>query len=175
MNPENFTDKTTEAIVAAQELAREGQNPQLAPVHLAVALFSDPNGIARQILNKSGCDPQVVERNLRRLLVRLPTQDPAPDQVSPSPAFGAMLRKADDVRKKQSDSHLAVDHLLLALTETEKPIVDALSEAGLTRQAMQTAIKSVRGNKPVTGKTSEETYDALNKYGIDMGTPLLLI
>jgi ATP-dependent Clp protease ATP-binding subunit ClpB len=54
MNPETFTEKTNKALSEAQELARENGNAQLTPIHLAVTLFADPEGIARRIASKAG-------------------------------------------------------------------------------------------------------------------------
>ncbi|TPX66965.1 hypothetical protein SpCBS45565_g04145 [Spizellomyces sp. 'palustris'] len=167
MNPENFTDKTTAILNRAQELAREFGHVQLAPVHIASALFDDDDGLIRSIITKAGGDPALAERKLKSLLVRQPTQDPPPDQISFHPNTMKVLRMADDIRKKQKDTHLSIDHLILALME-QSDIMGALSEAGVTKKALENAIQQVRGSRRVDSKSADSTYEALSKYAIDL-------
>lgn len=167
LNPENFTDKTNQSLVAAQELASENKNVQLAPVHVAIVLFSEPNGLGQSIVNRVGADFQTLDRSLKKLLVRQPVQDPPPPEISPNPSMMKVLRKAQEYQKKNEDSHMAIDHILLALPE-DRDVSNALSEAGLTKDKLESAIKSVRGNRKVDTKSAEDTYEALNKYGHDL-------
>jgi ATP-dependent Clp protease ATP-binding subunit ClpB len=82
-------------------------------------------------------------RCLRKRLVRLPTIDPAPDQVYPSKDFSAVLKKAQQDQKKRGDTYLGVDVLLLALLN-DGEIAAAIAEAGLTKQAIENALHEVR-------------------------------
>lgn len=82
-------------------------------------------------------------RCLRKRLVRLPTIDPAPDQVYPSKDFSALLKKAQQEQKKRGDTYLGVDVLLLALLN-DSEISTAISEAGLTKHTIENALKDVR-------------------------------
>lgn len=70
MNPDTFTDKTTELITKARELALDNAHVQMTPLHLALALVSDPEGLAAQIFKKSGADITLAERALKKLFVR---------------------------------------------------------------------------------------------------------
>jgi ATP-dependent Clp protease ATP-binding subunit ClpB len=70
MNPEHFTDKTNEVLSKARELALDAAHVQVTPVHLALALLSDQEGLAVQIFKKSGADLTAAERGLRKLFVR---------------------------------------------------------------------------------------------------------
>jgi len=166
-DPKSFTEKTQEAIAAAQDLAKEGQHVQLTPVHLAAAMFSGQDNLGSRIATKAGSDPQKVEREFKRALVRLPSQDPAPSEVSPNRAFITVLEKATDIMKKQNDTHLAVDHLLLALTQ-DNDVAKILKDGGLTPAKIEQAVKEVRGTRKVDSKHAEETYEALTKYGRDL-------
>jgi len=167
LNPQNFTDKTNEILAAAQNLASENHHALLTPVHVLVALFTDADGLTKSICNKAGVDPLAVERSIRKLLVRLPVQDPPPAEISPNPALIKVLRAAVEIQKKQGDSHMAIDHLLLALAQ-DSEIAKAFSEAGLTSKALETAVKEVRGSKKVDSKGAEGNYEALSKYGRDL-------
>lgn len=167
LNPENFTDKTNHILINSQEIAREYKNIQLTPIHVALSLIQDQDGLTKNICNKAGADPQVVERNLKKLLVRLPSQEPPPNEISPSPSLLKILRSAQEYQRKQGDSHLAIDHLLLFLHD-DKDVSQAFTEAGLTKKALEQAIKEVRGGRKIESRSAEETYEALTKYGHDL-------
>jgi len=168
LNPESFTNKTHEVLVSSQDLCVENKNPQVLPVHLASVLFSDPQGLAQQICLKAGVEPQSVNRAIQRQLIKLPVQNPPPTEVSisQSPALLKFLKNAQEIQKSQKDSHVAVDHLLLALVSED--VFKEIAAAGLTKDKLQGAIKDVRKGKPITSKTAEVTYNALEKYGVDM-------
>jgi ATP-dependent Clp protease ATP-binding subunit ClpB len=167
VQPDTFTEKTNELLLAAQQLAQDNSHLQLLPLHVAVVMFAEPGGLGQQVCEKVGVDPIQVNRNLNRLLVRLPQQTPPPPEVSNSSSLMSLLNAAQQIQRKQKDSHLAIDHLLLALMDV-KEIADAVSQSGLTKQKVEETIKNVRGGRKVESKTSDSTYDALSKYGLDL-------
>eukprot|EP01119_Soliformovum_irregulare_P013267 TRINITY_DN3519_c0_g1_i1.p1 TRINITY_DN3519_c0_g1~~TRINITY_DN3519_c0_g1_i1.p1 ORF type:complete len:885 (+),score=322.13 TRINITY_DN3519_c0_g1_i1:72-2726(+) len=169
LNPETFTDKTNETLRAAQEIAIEEKNAQMTPIHLALAIFAEPQGLGQSVCKKAGAEPQAVERSLRKALVRLPVQDPPPLEVSATQDFIRILRAGQGVQKKMGDSHLALDHIISVMFE-DRTLASALGEGGLNKNALETALKETRKGKKVEGKSAEETYEALNKYGTDIVT-----
>lgn len=169
LNPKYWTEKTAEAVSKAKELAEEHSHVQLAPIHLAVVLFAEEDGLARSIANKAGASPEKVEAALRKVLSRQATQSPAPPEVGAGQAFVRMMREATEIQKKQNDSHLAVDHILLAL-HTDSDVAGALNECGLDKKKLEMAVREVRGGRRVDSKNAEETYEALMKYGHDLVT-----
>lgn len=84
MDPNKFTQKTLEALQKAQELAQDNSHQQVTPVHAAVALFEDPEGLAKQAVLRNSNEETLrsILRVLKKKLVRLPSVDPSPDQVS---------------------------------------------------------------------------------------------
>jgi ATP-dependent Clp protease ATP-binding subunit ClpB len=140
-----FTAKVEEYLQASAELAQEEQHQQLAPVHLALVMFEDAAGIARQAAVKGYGDDtyKSVCRVLRKRLVRLPKIDPAPDDVYPSKDFSALLKKAQKMQKERQDSYLGVDILLMALL-SDSDIAAALGESGITKTVLENALKEVR-------------------------------
>lgn len=167
-DPKKWTDKTTEAVQAAQELAKENQHVQLTPVHLASVIFGESDSLGFRVLVKAEIEPQQFKRQLSRLLVRIPKQDPAPDEIGISKSLAQCLEKATDIQKQQGDTHLAVDHLILALIK-DSEIARAMSEvAGMTASKIEAAVKEIRGSRKVESKSAEETYEALSKYGRDL-------
>ncbi|KAG5462266.1 MAG: putative chaperone Clpb, partial [Olpidium bornovanus] len=135
-------------------------------LHVACALLDDEDGLFKNVLQRAGTDPAAVERLFKRAIVRLPAQDPAPEQLSMAPQTLKLLRAAADIQKKQKDSHIAVDHLIVALFETDaKKIFD---EAAISRKQIENAVSQIRGNRRVENKSAEEGYEALSKYAIDL-------
>ncbi|TQV91387.1 hypothetical protein V2A60_008964 [Cordyceps javanica] len=181
----DFTDRAQKAVEDAMSLAEQYAHSQLVPVHLAVSLLeppidqskdqqnAPPAAIAtlfRQVIERAHGDPQLFDRALKKTLVRLPSQDPPPEQVSLSPQFHAVLRKAMELQKIQKDTYIGVDHLITALSE-EPSIQATLREANIPKPKMiQDAVQAIRGTKRVDSKTAdtEQENENLAKFTIDM-------
>ena len=181
----DFTDRAQKAVEDAMNLAEQYGHSQLVPVHLAVSLLDPPadlskdqqNGPAsqavslfRQVIERAHGDPQLFDRALKKNLVRLPSQDPPPENVALAPNFHAVLRKAMELQKVQKDSYIGVDHLITALSE-DSGIQTALKEANIPKaKLVQDAVQSIRGNKRVDSKTAdtETENENLAKFTIDM-------
>ncbi|KIJ21757.1 hypothetical protein PAXINDRAFT_64507 [Paxillus involutus ATCC 200175] len=181
MNLDNLTDKTQQSIAAAIQLSRDYANPQVQPVHLAFVLLNEgqdgaiPGGVQASnsqslftsVIQRAGGDPTPVKRGLQKLIVRLPSQSPPPDDVSLSFATTKVLREAQEQQRTMHDSYIAQDHLLLALIKD--PSIDSvIKEAGLTESALKTSIHQVRGTRRVESRSAEAAFDALQKYAIDL-------
>jgi len=169
MSGMNFTDKVEKALGIAQSLAREFGHSQIAPAHIACALFDETEGapLFKSILEKAGADPKIIERGYRKLMLHLPSQDPAPTDISIGPQTGKLLRNAEKHMKNQKDSFISIDHVILALAD-EDATFKPMKEAGVTKKALESAVSQVRGNRRVDSKNAEEVYEALAKYAIDL-------
>ncbi|KAI0689592.1 P-loop containing nucleoside triphosphate hydrolase protein [Cytidiella melzeri] len=170
----DFTDKTSATITAAVQLAKDYANSQVHPAHIAFVLLNEgaddnsPNqSLFASVVQRAGGDVAVVKRALQKIIVRLPSQQPAPDDVSFSSASLKVLREAQSIQKTMHDSYIAQDHLLMALLK-DPSITPILKEAGLTEAALKTQIDASRGNRRVETKNAEEGFDALNKYATDL-------
>ncbi|KAI1180192.1 putative heat shock protein [Nemania sp. FL0916] len=179
-----FTERGKKSLEDAMNLAEQYAHSQLLPVHLAVSLLDPPpdqskdqqNGPAptsslfRQVIERAHGDPQLFDRALKKTLVRLPSQDPPPENVAMAPSFNTILRKANEMQKTQKDTYIAVDHLINALSE-DASIANALKEANIPKpKLVQDAVMAIRGTKRVDSKTadSEEENENLAKFTIDM-------
>lgn len=180
-----FTDRAKKALEDAMVLAEQYAHSQLLPVHLAVALIDplpdqskDQQNAApgsnatlfRQVIERAHGDPQLFDRALKKMLVRLPSQDPPPEQVSMAPSFNNLLRKAMELQKVQKDTYIAVDHLINALAE-ETSIQNALKEANIPKpKLIQDAVTAIRGTKRVDSRSAdtEQENENLAKFTIDM-------
>lgn len=108
-----------------------------------------------------------MRRGVQKLIVRLPTQSPTPEEVTLGSAAAKVLREAESLRKTMHDSYIAQDHLLAALIK-DSSIASILKEAGLTEDVLKTAIDQIRGNRRVESKNAEQGFDALTKYATDL-------
>lgn len=164
-----FTEKVEKLLGQAQSLAQEFSHVQLAPAHIASALFDESEGgsLFKNVIQKAGGDPALAERGYKKMMVHLPTQDPPPVELSLGPQAAKLLRNAQTHQKNQKDSYISVDHIILALADQDSTF-QPLKDAGVTKQALQSAIQHLRGNKRVDTKNAEDNYEALSKYAIDM-------
>ncbi|KAL1296782.1 hypothetical protein AAFC00_000244 [Neodothiora populina] len=179
-----FTDRASQALSDAQDLAQQYSHSQLQPLHLAIALLDPPpdlskdqqNGPAaepslfKQVIERAHGDAQQALRAFNKAMVRLPSQDPPPEQLSMSPAFSKLLRSAADMQKTQKDSYIAVDHLISSLVQ-DSAVQRGLAEANIpnTKQ-IDNAIQQIRGTKRVDSKTADAEGESenLKKFTIDM-------
>ncbi|KAF6996887.1 hypothetical protein CFC21_013168 [Triticum aestivum] len=174
MNPDNFTHKTNEALVAAHEAASEAGHAQITPLHLAAALAADKSGILRQaVAGASGGNASAgdsFERVLSGALKKLPSQSPPPDSVPASTALIKAIRRAQSAQKKRGDSHLAVDQLLMGLLE-DAQIADCLKEAGVSASRVRAELEKLRGgdnSRKVESASGDTNFQALKTYGRDL-------
>lgn len=164
MNPQEFTDKTNEYLQNARELAEEYGHAQLTPLHLSEALFSDTQGLAKRLADRVDANVDGILHDVKKQLKVMPSQNPAPDHVSLDSAMTKVLKYAAKLRKEMKDTHLAVDHLLLALYSNAQ-VSSILKANAMEESKVKSAVEKVRGGRPVNSNNAEETYDALNKYG----------
>lgn len=108
-----------------------------------------------------------IKRGINKVLVRLPSQSPPPDDTTFSSASMKVLRQAQESQKTMHDSYIAQDHILLALIK-DPTISAVLKENSLVEGTLKTAIEQIRGNRRVESKTAEQGFDALQKYAVDL-------
>ncbi|KAI9002513.1 P-loop containing nucleoside triphosphate hydrolase protein [Hyaloraphidium curvatum] len=167
IDPNKFSDKVNAVLSAARDLAAESQHIQISPLHLAAVLMDDQDRFLANVVQKAGGDPKQAERAIKKALVKLPSQDPPPDEVSLSSAALKVLRAAVDLQKKAKDTFMGVNHLLSALLQ-DAQVANALKESGATIKDIEDAVVKVVGNKKVDTKSAEETFEALTKYAVNL-------
>ena len=170
MDPNKLTQKTAEVVNAARDLALEEQHQELHPIHLAIVMVEDPEGIAKHAIMKQGGDAayKSVVRLLRRRLVVLPKLEPAPTDVYLGNDTKKVFQAANKIMKKKEDSFMGVDVLFLALLEVSKDLSKALEEAGLGKGQVVNALEATRGSHRVDSANADDQFEALSKYGTDL-------
>jgi ATP-dependent Clp protease ATP-binding subunit ClpB len=162
MQADRFTVKSQEAVAAAQQLAANRRNPEVAPPHLLVALLEQPEGLVVPILQKLGADTATVAARANEAVASLPKLSGESEEPRFSSALAQTIRQAEKEMAAKGDEYISTDHLLLALTESAG-VRDFLPD----RSSLEAAIAEVRPQK-VTSPTPESTAQALEKFGRDL-------
>ena len=170
MNLNQFTQKSVEAVQAAQQMASARQNQQIEQEHLLLALLEQKEGLIPQLMQKAGVEPAALRQKLTAAVERLPqVSGSGAGQMYLSRDLEQALNEAEKIAREMHDEYTSVEHLMLGLFEKTDDTLRALfREAGLTKEKFMAALRQVRGNRTVTSDTPEETYDVLKKYGRDL-------
>ena len=172
MNTNQYTQKTIEAIQAAQQLAVEYQHNALEPEHLLLAIASQENGLIPQLLQKMNVDPGSFTAAVAEKLSGLPRVSGSgrdPDKIYISQAADKVLSAAAREAKAMKDEFISVEHLMLGLlSETNSNTAGLFRAFGITKDSFLQVLSGVRGNQRVTTDNPEDTYNALQKYGQDL-------
>ena len=170
MNLNQFTQKSVEAVQAAQQMASARQNQQIEQEHLLLALLEQKEGLIPQLIQKAGVEPAALRQKLTAAVERLPqVSGSGAGQMYLSRDLEHALNEAEKIAREMHDEYTSVEHLMLGLFEkTDDTLRSLFREAGLTKEKFMAALRQVRGNRTVTSDTPEETYDVLKKYGRDL-------
>ncbi|AMD22307.1 HGL033Cp [Eremothecium sinecaudum] len=174
MNEEtNFTDKALDIITIAQKLAREHQHSQLLPIHLLAAFVETPadgsKGYLQNLFEKAHYDYETFRRDVNSQLVRTPSQDPPPSEVTPGYAFAKVMQEAASIQKKQKDTFIAQDHILFALLD-DSNISQILKRCSCRAEVIKEQALLLRGSQKIDSRSSDTNspLEYLGKYAIDM-------
>src|SRR5690349_18706944 len=169
MAQSKLTTRSQEAVAAAQRLAVERGQADLQPLHLLSALLEQSDGIAVPLLKAVGAEPADVRAKTEAALKRLPSVTgatvPAP---SPSRELLRVLNLASEQASALGDEYVSTEHLLVGLADSEGEAGTVLKSSGATRDALLAAFRTVRGNRKVTSPDPEGTFQALEKYAVDL-------
>ena len=172
MNTNQYTQKTLEALQAAQQLAVEYQHNALEPEHLLHALASQEQGLIPQLLQKLNVDPGSFAAAVAEKLSALPRVSGSgrdPDKVYISQATDKVLSAAAREAKAMKDEYVSVEHVFLGLLdEQNQNTADLFRAFNIRKDAFLQQLTAVRGNQRVTNDNPEDTYNALQKYGQDL-------
>ena len=172
MNAQKMTQKSLEALQAAQSLAVEYENQALAPEHLFCALLNQQDGLIPQLFQKMGAEPGNVAAAFAKKVAELPHVTGSgreADKVYLTPELDRALNAAEKAADTMKDEYVSVEHLVLGMLDAPNAAVrDVLRMFGIDKNAFLEALSKVRGNQRVTSDNPESTYDVLAKYGQDL-------
>jgi ATP-dependent Clp protease ATP-binding subunit ClpB len=169
MDAFNPTTKTQQAISSAAQAATVAGNPDITPAHLLGALLAQSDGLAGPLLTAVGADPRKVHAELESITRTLPT---ATGATVSAPSFDRYavksLSKAQQLATELGDEYVSTEHLMVGLASEGGQVADLLRRHGATPEALREAFTKVRGSARVTSPDPEGTYQALEKYGVDL-------
>ena len=172
MNTNQFTQKTMEALQAAQRIAVEYANNAVEQEHLLAALAQQQDGLIPQLLTTMGADPNAFAQAAMQKVEELPRVTGSgrePDKIYIGTDLDRALNAAEAQAKQMKDEYVSVEHLFLGILQRPgKAAAELFKMFGITTEKFMQQLSAVRGNQRVTSDNPESTYNALKKYGQDL-------
>src|SRR5271156_4013133 len=169
MADDKLTHKSQDALSTAVRRAAADGSPQVEPLHLLVALVEQADGTTAPLLRAVGADPALIAKQAAERLGRLPRARgatlSAPEMSRP---LLTAISTASSRARQLGDEYISTEHLLVGLAADGGDAKAVLSAAGVTPDALLEAFGQIRGSARVTSQDPEETYKALEKYGVDL-------
>ncbi|MEL7228794.1 MAG: ATP-dependent chaperone ClpB [Pseudomonadota bacterium] len=169
MNIENYTERMRGFIQSAQARALSDGHQQFLPEHLLRVLLEDEQGMAASLIDRAGGDAKAALTATELALDKLPKVSGGNGGVYLSQPLAKVMEQADKIAKKAGDSYITVERFLLALAmEKSAKSADILKKAGVTAQALNQAIETIRKGRTADTASAEDGFDALKKYARDL-------
>ena len=170
MDADRLTNRSQEAVSTAVRRAAAEGHPEVAPVHLLLALLDQGDGIAGPLLRAVGADPAQIRTRAEGILQAIPTASGstvAAPQLSR--ALMAVMSVASNKATEVGDEYVSTEHLLVGLADSGGDVAELLAQHSALPAALVDAFAKVRGGmRRVTTQDPESTYKALEKYGLDL-------
>ena len=170
MNLEKFTDRAKGFLQAAQTVAIRLNHQRITPLHIAKALLEDSEGMAAGLLQRAGGQPALAATAVDAGLSKIPAVTGGGAQATPGLDNDAvrLLDQAEQLADKAGDSYVTVERMLTALALAPGAAGEVIKAAGVSPQALNTAIEALRGGKKADSASAENTYDAMKKFARDL-------
>ncbi|GAB6158598.1 ATP-dependent chaperone ClpB [Desulfotomaculum varum] len=169
MDFKRYTQKSREAVAAAQSLAAQRHHQEITGKHLLLALITQEGGLAPRFLEHAGVSTAILQAQIEGLLRKIPAVHGYEGSLRLSSGLARVFPKAEQEARELKDQFVSVEHLLLALLEEgETDLQDVLRRSGVSRERLLGSLRAIRGNQQVISEHPEETYEALEKYGRDL-------
>ena len=170
MNLDKFTDRAKGFLQSAQTVAIRMDHQRIAPLHMLKALLEDEEGMAAGLIQRAGGEAKIAVTAVDIGLSKVPVVTGSGAQQTPGMDNDTVkvLDSAEQLADKAGDSYVTVERLLTALAIAPDSTAKAMKEAGVTAQALNTAIEDLRGGKKADSANAESTYDAMEKFARDL-------
>ncbi|WP_278922337.1 ATP-dependent chaperone ClpB [Pseudophaeobacter profundi] len=168
MDLNKFTERARGFVQAAQTIAMREEHQRMLPEHLLKALMDDDQGLASNLIGKSGGTASRVVEAVDLAVSKLPKVTGDTGQVYLDGQTAKVLDEASKIAEKAGDSFVPVERVLMALCMVKSKAKDALAAGNVSAQALNEAINDIRKGRTADSATAEEGYDALKKYARDL-------
>lgn len=166
MNFNNFTIKSQEAVQQAVNLAQSLGQQAIEPEHLLAGVLKVGENVTNFLFQKLGINGQQISTVLDRQLASLPKVSGGEPYLSRD--ANEVLQKAVTCSKDLGDEYVSLEAIILALLNVKSTVSTILKDAGVTEKELRSAINELRQGQKVTSQSSEDTYQSLNKYAINL-------
>ena len=166
MNFDNFTIKAQEAVQGAVERATQNGQQAVTAVHLLAGVLQAGENVTRFVFGKLGVNEQTLQSIVDGELNRLPRVSGGQPYLDSE--ANQVLLKAQEYAQRGGDTYVGLEPLLMALLDVKSLASQILKDAGVTTDALRKAVEELRGGKKATSQSSEDTYQALQKYARDL-------
>ena len=168
MRIDKLTSKLQSALADAQSLALGKDNNQIEPCHLMLALIDQKGGSVTPLLSQTGFNLVELRNQLQGLVDQLPEVTNSEGEISVSPDLAKLLNQADKLAQEKGDSFISSETILLVAMKDKGELGKVLNSFGVSLQALENSISNLRGGENVTDAGAEDSWQALNKYCIDL-------
>ena len=166
MNFNNFTIKSQEAVQEAVNSVQSHGQQAIEPVHLLAGVMKVGENVTNFIFQKLGMNGQQVALVLDKQIESLPKVSGAEPYLSRE--ANDVLQRATQYAKDMGDEYVSLEQIVLALLNVKSTASTILKDAGMTEKELKSAITELRKGEKVTSQSSEDTYQSLNKYAINL-------
>ncbi|NIP30375.1 MAG: AAA family ATPase, partial [Candidatus Dadabacteria bacterium] len=167
MKFEKLTTKAQEALVEAQNIAKDNKNQVIDLPHLIVSLLAE-QGIPTEVLEKLGVKPNQVREIANKELAKLPKVDGTDGQVYASNELSKSFQDAEKESKSLGDQYISTEHLLIGITENlNGNLKSEFNKLNINKKNILNVLKDIRGKQTVDTQNPEDTFQSLKQYGKD--------
>ena len=167
MKLDKLTVKSQELLQSAHDMAEGAGNQAIEPIHFLKVMIEDDQGIVFSILKKIGVQVEALKRDVQASVEKLVTVSGTPS-IYLSRDGKKVLDQSFSEAEKMKDQYVSLEHILLTLVTLKGDVFTVLKQNGVSREAILTVLKDIRGNQSVTDQNPEEKYQALEKFGRDL-------
>ena len=166
MNFNNFTIKSQEAVQHAVDLVQRGGQQQIEPPHLFMGVMHSGENVVKYIFQKLNVNTNLIMGAVEKEIQKCPKVTGGEPYLSRE--ANEVLQQAVDLASKMQDEYVTLEHIILALFRTNNAVSRIMKDAGVSEKELKMAIDELRGGQKATSKSSEENYQSLSKYAIDL-------
>ena len=168
MNINSLTIKAQEALQTSVSLAREAGQQAVEPQHLLLALTREDDSLSAFLLGRVGVNVAMLREEARRAAASLPKVSGGNGEQYFSSDTSKVIQRAVDFTRTFNDKYASVEHLLLGLVAERGAASDMLKRAGASEKELIAAIREFRKGATVDSQTSQQEFNALGKYAINL-------
>jgi ATP-dependent Clp protease ATP-binding subunit ClpB len=172
MNFERLTQATQRSILDGRAIANDRNHQYIEPAHILGALLRQTEGIVYPLLDRMDISPAELKNEVDALLDGLPSVYGA-EEPHLSKASMRLFEEADEQRRSFKDDYVSVEHILLAVADSDDPAGVILRDLGADRDSILNSLTEIRGSQRVTSTDPESSFNALEQYGRDLTSAAL--